>query len=90
MDATMKEKIDDVAVDIAMMEMVRRIIADVYYHEDPEIFRKRMITFEEGIVDGINSRTHFKGASEDVEQRVKDAASTMVTKVMSSILHPQK
>ncbi|OWK26577.1 hypothetical protein AJ87_05835 [Rhizobium yanglingense] len=85
-----RNRADDVAVQIALMELVRLAIGEICYHDDPAEFRRRLIKLEEAAVNSLNGRTHFAQATSEVEEYVKASSSALVTKVMSSIRHPSE
>ncbi|MVB04168.1 hypothetical protein GN325_20605 [Agrobacterium vitis] len=77
------------AESIGLMELIRIAIAEICFDEDVEVFREKMRKLESAAVNSINSRTSFSKLSPEADQYVKDASSGFVTRIVSSIRHPE-
>lgn len=90
MDQQTKDNAENAANQIALMELLRLVLSEMLYHEDPQEFRRRVSLFETAAVNGITARTHFPQAPAAVEAHVKETASAMTTKILTSIRHPSE
>ncbi|RVH27901.1 hypothetical protein [Sinorhizobium meliloti] len=81
---------DDVASQLALLELVRFAIGEICHHPDPAIFAQRMKTIEENIIDGLNGRTIFHQAPPETESYIKEVAASQVTKILTSIRHSEE
>ncbi|TGR32995.1 MULTISPECIES: hypothetical protein [unclassified Mesorhizobium] len=89
MEYTERDRADDIAANLALLELLRLAIGEICYSADPVEFRRRARAFEEAAVTSISGRTNFAKANEATETYVKEAACAQVTKIMASIRHPQ-
>ncbi|MFG1417029.1 hypothetical protein V5F38_04325 [Xanthobacter sp. V0B-10] len=82
-------RLHDVAAQIGLMELLRRVIADVYFDPDPSAFRDNMARVERSVVDGLMERDLFPGnpAGGDV---VKAMAANWISSIITSVIHPSE
>jgi len=83
------DQISRAATDLALTELIRIVIGEAFYTDDQKEFRRRMEILERAAVNGLTSRRPFDLADDSTNQRVKEEASALVTKIMTSILHPK-
>jgi hypothetical protein len=83
------EEISRAATELALVEMVRLVIAEAFFTSDPAEFKRRMEAFENAAVSGISARNHFPSLDDSTNQRVSEEASALVTRIMASIQHPR-
>ena len=83
-----KDRISDIATQIALLELVRVAISELCFTPDKAQFRSRVNAIEQMVVDGLQSRTIFPAANEVTEKSIKEQASLLVTKILTSIRHP--
>ncbi len=79
---------NEVAGQIAMMELLRILIRDVYADPDPDTFQQRLARLDDEANQSLRSRTLYKQANEATEAYLKEAACNFVTRVIASIKHP--
>ncbi|MBZ9873495.1 hypothetical protein LB542_21930 [Mesorhizobium sp. BR1-1-9] len=89
MEYSDKDRADDVAGNLALLELLRIVIGEICFSTDPAEFRRRARAFEEAAVRSLSGRTHFEKANQATETYIKEAACAQVTKIMASIRHPQ-
>lgn len=79
----------NIAAQIALAELVRIALTELLYHPDRTVFRNRMAKLEDLATSRIEGRQHFPGTSDEIEQFIKTNASAWVTKIITSIAHPE-
>jgi len=83
-----EERAHDLAWQIAMLELLRRIVAEAFFHADPAEFRRRMKTLESVTVDELRDRRFFPDKPEAAENFIKETAASVITGILTSIRHP--
>ncbi|MDX8495894.1 hypothetical protein RFN29_30585 [Mesorhizobium sp. VK22B] len=89
MEYTERDRADDIAANLALLELLRIVIGEICYSTDPVEFRRRARVIEEAAVSRLSGRTNFHKANAATETYIKEAACAQVTKIMASIRHPQ-
>lgn len=79
---------NDIAAQIAIMELLRVLAGEVCYSDDPAEFKRRLQRIENGTVSAILSRQLFPQANAATESYVKEAAAAWVTSALAGVLHP--
>ncbi len=87
MDFEEKQRLGDLAVQIAQTEILRRLVGHYLYDADPDTFRRRLSAFEAAVVEDLTSRTHFAQASKATNEYVREAASGYASRVLGTINH---
>lgn len=82
------EKISRVAFELAVIELLRLTISEAFFTPDGKEFRRKMEAFENAAVSGLSSRVPFPNESADTNTKVNEEACMLVTKIMTSIQHP--
>ena len=80
---------NDIAAMIALQELVRIVVSEMCYNDDVSIFRDNLRKIEQAAVDGITNRRHFPDANDATENYIKENASGHITRIMTTIRHPQ-
>jgi len=78
-----------VAETIGLVELVRIAIGEICYDSDPEVFHQTRKKFEAAAVKSINDRVIFSDLPPEFEKHVKETSSVFVTRIVSSIRHPE-
>lgn len=78
----------DIAQQIALAEMVRFVIGEVFFDRDPQVFRRRLAAIDQGLITSLNSRRLWDQASDETEAVIKESASGYVSRLLASIKHP--
>ncbi|MBN7763397.1 hypothetical protein JYP52_19825 [Nitratireductor aquibiodomus] len=81
------DQISDVAFNLAVMEMVRLLIAEVCFDEDPEAMKQKLGRFEDLAVSGLSARQHFDDLDQATNTKMSELAAHHVTKIVTSIRH---
>jgi hypothetical protein len=79
-------EISNFATIVALHDILRRVVADLYYDPDPVAFRDRMAIIERSLVDGLGRR-HADFTSPAQEAQISEEAGLIVTKLFASIRH---
>lgn len=69
---------------IAMQEILRIVVRDIYKTGDEDAFRLHIKRIEEAAVDSIYSGLMLRGTNEWTEVLVKEKASNFVTTLLTS------
>lgn len=72
---------------IAIQEILRMVIRDMYHADGEEAFLANIKRIEEAAVDSIYSDLRLRGTNEWTEVLVKDNASNFVTKLLTSFTY---
>jgi hypothetical protein len=72
---------------IAIQEILRIVIRDMYRAGGEESFNEQIKRIEESAVDSINSDLTLRGTSEWTELLVKERASNFVTTLLTSFTY---
>lgn len=72
---------------IAIQEILRMVIRDMYLAGGEEAFRANVKRIEEAAVDSIYSDLRLRGTNEWTEVLVKDKASNFVTALLTSFTY---
>ncbi|MBG0508802.1 MULTISPECIES: hypothetical protein [Rhizobium/Agrobacterium group] len=72
---------------IAIQEILRMVIRDMYHAGGEEAFLANVKRIEEGAVDSIYSDLRLRGTNEWTETLVKDNASNFVTTLLTSFTY---
>lgn len=80
----------DIGLFIALQELLRIAISDMCYSPDIEKFESNVRKIEENAINGILNRKHFSTSegNRHMEELIKEYACVLITKLMSSIKHP--
>jgi hypothetical protein len=74
---------------IAMQEILRMVIRDLYQSQGEAVFKAHIKRIEEGAVDSIYSDLRLRGTSEWTETLVKEKATNIVTTLLTSFTFEQ-
>ncbi|MFQ6161386.1 hypothetical protein [Sinorhizobium meliloti] len=85
-----RTRCDEIAGQLALLELVRFAVGEICFHTDQAVFAQRMQAVEEGIINDLNSRTIFDRAPAETESYIKEAIAAQVTKILTSIRHPEE
>lgn len=85
---TEQDQMDNMAALLALQELLRIALGEICFNQDPAIFGENVRKIEETAVNSITGRTSFEKAKPGTEAYVKESASDLVTKILSSIRHP--
>jgi hypothetical protein len=69
---------------IAMQEILRMVVRDIYKTGDEEAFKAHIKRIEEAAVDSIYSGLILRGTNNWTETLVKEKASNFVTSLLTS------
>ncbi|KQU73563.1 MULTISPECIES: hypothetical protein [Ensifer] len=88
----MTEKPDELqaintAWQIAIQEILRMVVRDMYKTGDEAVFRSHIRRIEEAAVDSIYSGLTLRGTDEWTEVLVKEKASNFVTTLLTSFTY---
>ncbi|NML74730.1 hypothetical protein HHL25_11400 [Rhizobium sp. S-51] len=72
---------------IAIQEILRMVLRDMYHAGGEEAFRANIKRIEEAAVDSIYSDLRLRGTNEWTEVLVKDKASNFVTSLLTSFTY---
>jgi len=72
---------------IAIQEILRMIIRDIYHTDGEKAFLDNIKRIEEAAVDSIYSDLRLRGTNEWTEVLVKDKASNFVTTLLTSFTY---
>jgi hypothetical protein len=72
---------------IAMQEILRMVVRDIYKTADESIFKSHIKRIEEAAVDSIHSGLMLRGTDEWTETLVKEKASNFVTTLLTSFTY---
>ena len=72
---------------IAIQEILRMVIRDMYHADGEKAFLANIKRIEEAAVDSIYSDLRLRGTSEWTEVLVKDNASNFVTTLLTSFTY---
>ncbi len=72
---------------IAIQEILRMVIRDMYHSDGEEAFLANIKRIEEAAVDSIYSDLRLRGTNEWTEMLVKDRASNFVTTLLTSFTY---
>jgi hypothetical protein len=72
---------------IAMQEILRMVVRDIYKTGDEGIFKSHIKRIEEAAVDSIYSGLMLRGTDEWTETLVKEKASNFVTTLLTSFTY---
>src|SRR5690606_18422050 len=88
MNYTAGDRAHDLAWQIAMMELLRRVIGESLYHADGTEFYRRLEILERTKVDSLRGRRYFPDQPEAAENVIKETAATIITGLLTTIRHP--
>lgn len=86
-DSTGELQALNTAWQIAIQEILRMVIRDMYHAGGEEAFLANVKRIEEGAVDSIYSDLRLRGTNEWTETLVKDNASNFVTTLLTSFTY---
>lgn len=72
---------------IAIQEILRMVIRDMYHGAGEAAFRAHIRRIEEAAVDSIQTDLRLRGTSEWTEMLVKERASNFVTTLLASFTY---
>ncbi len=72
---------------IAMQEILRMVVRDIYKTEDESVFKSHIKRIEEAAVDSIYSGLMLRGTDQWTETLVKEKASNFVTTLLTSFTY---
>jgi hypothetical protein len=78
----------DLAGQIALGEMVRFVIGEIAFDQDADTAKKKLQLAEQSLIASLNSRRIFPNANDFTETTIKELASGYITKMITSIRHP--
>jgi hypothetical protein len=74
---------------IAIQEIMRMIIRDMYHSGGEAVFKRHISRIEEAAVDSIRTDLRLRGTDEWTETLVKERASNFVTSLLTSFTYDQ-
>lgn len=77
----------DTAWQIAIQEILRMVIRDMYRTGGEEHFKEQIARIEEAAVDSIHTDLRLQGTNEWTEVLVKERASNFVTTLLTSFTY---
>lgn len=83
-----QSRANELALQFAMIELVRLAIAEVAFSADREVFLRRLRALEETAVASLSGRTFWPQASPEANFHVGEVASGIVSRLFASIRHP--
>jgi hypothetical protein len=83
------QRASDVAFDLAMTAIVRRLFGELLYRGDAEKFRTLMRKFEDVVIDDLKTMSVTKSSNEYTDNYVKEAASQFVSRFFASVQPPE-
>jgi hypothetical protein len=72
---------------IAIQEILRMVIRDMYHDAGEAVFNAHIKRIEEAAVDSIQTDLRLRGTSEWTEMLVKERASNFVTTLLTSFTY---
>jgi len=72
---------------IAIQEIMRMIIRDMYHAGGEAVFKQHISRIEEAAVDSIHTDLRLRGTDEWTETLVKERASNFVTSLLTSFTY---
>lgn len=72
---------------IAMQEIMRMVIRDMYHAGGESVFKQHISRIEEAAVDSIHTDLRLRGTDEWTETLVKERASNFVTSLLTSFTY---
>lgn len=81
---------NDLAIQIALAEMVRFLIGELCYSSDAAEFKRNMNKAEAVLVGSLSSRTLWDKAKPEDEIYIRETASGYITRLLSTIRHPSE
>ncbi len=81
---TLELQASTTAWQIAMQEILRTLIRDIYHQNDEAEFMAHIKRIEEGAVDSIYTDLRLRGTNEWTETLVKEKAANIVTNLLTS------
>lgn len=88
-DDTLELQASTTAWQIAMQEILRMVIRDMYQPMGEAAFRAHIKRIEEGAVESIYSDLRLRGTNEWTETLVKEKAANIVTTLLTSFTYEQ-
>lgn len=88
MEFTKEDRVHDLGIQLAYLELIRIMMGEILYTKDPEEFRRRVQIVEEAAVNGILERDTVQGCDEATAQAAKETAAMWVSHIMASIRLP--
>ncbi|WP_395517868.1 hypothetical protein [Pseudorhizobium flavum] len=88
-DETHELQASTTAWQIAMQEILRMVIRDLYQSHGETVFKAHIKRIEEGAVDSIYSDLRLRGTTEWTETLVKEKATNIVTTLLTSFTFEQ-
>ncbi|MGK9055668.1 hypothetical protein [Neorhizobium petrolearium] len=79
----------NIAWQIAIQEILRMVIRDIYQSGDEDGFKAHIKRIEEAAVDSIYTDLRLRGTNEWTETLVKERASNFVTTLLTSFSFDQ-
>ncbi|AGA08428.1 hypothetical protein GOA59_31990 [Sinorhizobium meliloti] len=88
-DDTFELQASTTAWQIAMQEILRMVVRDLYQSHGEVAFTAHIKRLEEGAVDSIYSDLRLRGTNEWTETLVKEKATNIVTNLLTSFTFEQ-
>ncbi|MEP7453338.1 hypothetical protein [Phyllobacterium sp. SB3] len=86
-DSSSELHASNTAWQIAMQEILRIVVRDIYKTGDEGVFRSHIKRIEEAAVDNIYSGLMLRGSDQWTETLVKEKASNFVTTLLTSFTY---
>lgn len=83
-----EERAGDVAVQVALMELLQRVVAELCFVDNKDQYHARLQAIEEAVVESISSRRRFPELEQAAEDHIHESASALVTAMITGIRHP--
>ena len=88
MEISKADRIHDIGVQLAYLELIRIMMGEMLYTKDPDEFRRRVQRVEEAAVNGVLGRNTVEGCDEASAQAAKETAAMWISQIMASIRLP--
>jgi hypothetical protein len=88
-DDTLELQASTTAWQIAMQEILRMVIRDIYQTDGEVAFKAHIKRIEEGAVDSIYADLRLRGTNEWTQTLVKEKATNIVTTLLTSFTFEQ-
>lgn len=80
-----KERVQDLAFQVAITEIVQRMIAEKLHDFDPSVFSRKVRALEDGVLKSVSSRKLHPQLEQAVEKDVDRQASSIIAGIFSGI-----
>lgn len=81
-------RVHDIAYQLALGELVRFMLGEMVFDKDPAVFSDRLRRIEDVLIANLSGRRLYESANESTESMIKESACGYITRLLSSIRHP--